>query len=69
MATLTEQLDALKAARASGEKSVSYNGKRVEYRDMAELQQAISAVQAELDAESSTPRTRSGLAYFNRGFN
>lgn len=65
---LQDQLDALKAARASGEKVVSYNGKRVEYRDISELERAISAVQNELEAESGTIRSRSSVAYYGRGF-
>jgi hypothetical protein len=68
MATLQEQLDALKAARATGEKRVTYNGKTVEYRDIAEIEQAISAVQGEIQSTSSTPTSRSAVAYFGRGF-
>lgn len=67
MATLEEQLDALKAARASGEKSVAYNGKRVEYRDIDEIEKAISAVEAELATQNSTTRSRSSVAYYGRG--
>lgn len=67
MATLQEQLDALKAARATGEKRVTYNGKTVEYRDVSELNQAIAAVEGEIAATSSTPTSRSALAYFRRG--
>lgn len=67
MATLQEQLDALKAARATGEKRVTYNGKTVEYRDISEIEKAIAAVEGEINAASSTPTSRSALAYFNRG--
>lgn len=68
MATLEEQLAALKAARATGEKRVTYNGKTVEYRDIAEIEQAIAAVEGELGAASATPRSRSAVGYFSRGF-
>lgn len=68
MATLQEQLTALKAARATGEKRVTYNGKTVEYRDISELNQAIAAVESEIQATSTTPTSRSSLAYFKRGY-
>ena len=68
MATLQDQLAALKAARGSGELRVTYNGKTVEYRSIDELTKAIAAVQGEIDAESSTPTFRSSVAYFDRGF-
>lgn len=68
MATLQEQLAALKAARATGEKRVTYNGKTVEYRDIAEIEQAIAAVEGELAAESPTTQCRSAVGYFSRGF-
>jgi hypothetical protein len=67
MATLEEQLDALKTARATGEKRVTYNGKTVEYRDIDEIEKAISAITAEIEGSTATPRTRSSVAYFGRG--
>ncbi|MGB0973205.1 MAG: phage head-tail joining protein [Mycobacterium sp.] len=67
MATLQEQLDALKAARASGEKRVTYDGKTREFRDIAEINQAIAAVEGEINGALATPRSRSAVAYFNRG--
>lgn len=67
MATLQEQLAALKTARATGEKRVTYNGKTVEYRDVSELNQAIAAVEGEMATTSATPTPRSSLAYFSRG--
>lgn len=68
MGLLDDQLTALKAARATGEKSVAYNGKRVEYRDVAELEMAIASVQAELDAAGNSTPPRSSVAYYGRGF-
>lgn len=68
MATLQDQLAALKAARATGEKRVTYNGKTVEYRDISELNQAIAAVEGEIAATISTPTCRSAVAYFRPGF-
>lgn len=67
MPATQEQLDALKAARASGEARVTYNGKTVEYRSISEIEQAIAAVESELAAQSGTPRSRSAVAYHSRG--
>jgi hypothetical protein len=65
MAYTTTQLAALQAALASGELSVEYDGKKVGYRSVAELERAISVVQGALEAGgtlASTPR-RSVAAY------
>lgn len=67
MAILQEQLDALKAARASGELRVSYDGRSVEYRSIAELTAAIAAVQAEIDDAAATPPARVIRTYAGRG--
>lgn len=67
-AELATQLEALKTARATGEKRVTYNGKTVEYREMSELNDAINTIQAELDAATGSKPSRSSLAYFGRGF-
>lgn len=46
--TLQARLDALKSALATGEKSVSYDNRRVDYRDIAEIQKAIAAVEKDI---------------------
>ena len=51
MATLAELLarkDALTAARSSGVARVSYDGKTVEYRSIAEIDRAIEALDREI---------------------
>ena len=51
MATLAElqtRRDALAAARASGVARVSYDGKTVEYRSLAEIDRAIEALDREI---------------------
>lgn len=57
--TLT-QLEAIEAAIASGELTVEYDGKRVTYRDMAELLKARDLIRAELieagTINETTPR-------------
>lgn len=44
-----EQLNAIDAALASGEKVIQYNGKRIEYRSIDELLKARQVVAAELN--------------------
>ena len=48
MAYTEEQLGALEAALARGEKRVTFGDKIVEYRSVEELQQAILAVKRDL---------------------
>ena len=51
MATLAElqaRKDALTAARSSGVARVSYDGKTVEYRSIAEIDRAIEALDREI---------------------
>lgn len=50
MAFTLEQLNAVKAAIASGELEVEFNGKRVKYRSMADLREAKELIEAELIA-------------------
>lgn len=61
MATVEElqaQLAKLKAARASGAKSISYDNRMVTYRDVAELNAAIASVEQELAALQGTNTVR-----------
>ncbi len=50
MAFTLTQLAAMEAAIASGEASVAYDGKRVEYRSIDDLMKAREVVRAELIA-------------------
>lgn len=50
MSFTLEQLTAVKAAIASGELEVEFNGKRVKYRSMTELREAKDVIEAELIA-------------------
>lgn len=51
MATFTvEQYNAIRAAIGSGELIVQHNGKRVEYRSMAELREAMTIIESDLIA-------------------
>lgn len=66
MAFTTAQLTALEEAIASGELTVSYEGKTVTYRSMADLQKAYDMVKSALEAAGTiteaAPR-RSYAAY------
>jgi hypothetical protein len=53
MATITElkaRREALSASRASGVARVSYDGRTVEYRSLAEIDRAIEALDREIAA-------------------
>jgi len=50
------QLNALKKALVTGERSVSFGDKTVEYRSVAELQAAIRSVEADIARGSGTPK-------------
>lgn len=50
--------DALKQAIASGVLRLSYDGRTVEYRSMAELKSALNEVEAALARDSGKPQTR-----------
>ena len=52
------QRDALRAAIASGVLRLSYDGKTVEYRSMADLKSALNDVEAALARENGEVQTR-----------
>lgn len=52
------QRDALKQAIVSGVLSISYDGKSVNYRSMAELKIALAEVEQGLAKDSGKPMTR-----------
>ncbi len=54
----TEQRDALKQAIASGVLRLSYDGKTVEYRSMADLKAALNEVETALARDSGKTQTR-----------
>jgi roadblock/LC7 domain-containing protein len=53
-----EHLLALREALASGEHRVTYDGKSIEYRSVAELKAAIAEVEATIARESGAPKSR-----------
>lgn len=66
MAFTQAQLDALNGALATGELSVEYDGKRVQYRSIDELLKARNIVSAEL-AGAAGAKSRVSLANFSKG--
>lgn len=52
------QRDALRQALVSGVLRLSYDGRTVEYRSMAELKSALNEVEAALARDSGKPQTR-----------
>ncbi len=52
------QRDALRKAIASGVLRLSYDGKNIEYRSMADLKSALNEVESALARESGKPQTR-----------
>jgi len=67
MAFTLTQLDAIETAIASGELLVEYEGKKVQYRSMADLMQAMNTVRAELIAAGLlTPPATTTVSYARR---
>ena len=61
MATLAElkaRREALLASRATGVARVSYDGRTVEYRSLAEIDRAIEALDREIAAAEGRPIVR-----------
>jgi hypothetical protein len=61
------QLDAVTAAIASGTLRVTYDGKTVEYRSLAELVQAKGMIERALNTASGTGRATHFNPAFDRG--
>lgn len=55
MAVTQEEIDHLRAVIVSGEKSASYDGRSVNYRDLAELRSLLASMEAELAGGAITP--------------
>ena len=53
-----EHLKALREALASGEHRVTYEGKSIEYRSVADLKAAITEVESTISRESGAPKSR-----------
>jgi hypothetical protein len=58
IAELKSRREALLASRSSGVARVSYDGRTVDYRSMAELDRAIEALDREIAAAEGRPIVR-----------
>jgi roadblock/LC7 domain-containing protein len=68
MSVITQaDLDALDRMIASGVTSMSYDGKRLEYRSLSELRQARATLATQLAAASGAERTAFVNPAFDRG--
>ncbi len=61
------ELDALKAAYASGTLRVSYDGRTVEYGSEGDLIRRIRTIEREIAATSGTGKPSRSLASFSKG--
>ena len=61
------ELDALKAAYASGTLRVSYDGRTVEYGSEADLIRRIRVVERGIATAAGKPRPSHSLASFSKG--
>ena len=73
MAYTEDQLTALEAALAKGEKRVTFGDKTVEYRSVEELKEAIRAVERGLSAQAANtglppPAPRQTRVITGKGF-
>ena len=66
MATLQQQLDALRDLKATGTLSVTHEGRRIEYRSMDEIDRAITDLAARIAAEAGAVRPVARRTTFRR---
>lgn len=63
------QIESLREAMAGGVLSIEYQGRKVTYRSMAEMRQAMALLKDQLaEANGSTCGTQRRFAVFNRGY-
>lgn len=62
MAWTSADLDAIKAAMAKGERTVSFADRSVTYRSVEELLRVKAEIEAELTAATTRPRQWIGVA-------
>ena len=67
MAYTAAERDALKSAIALGVTSVTYDGIRTEYRSLAEMQQILAQMEAEIADAAGTKVTRQILVRPKKG--
>ncbi|WP_413219099.1 phage head-tail joining protein [Tritonibacter mobilis] len=67
VATMQARLEALEELKASGVLSTTYEGKKVEYRSMSDLNMAITSLENKIAAATRTRRGAVGVIHFSRG--
>lgn len=67
VATMQARLEALEELKASGVLSTTYEGKKVEYRSMSDLNMAITNLENKIAAATSTRPRGAGMIRFSRG--
>lgn len=68
MPYIEQQLQALRDALASGVRRVRFADREVEFRDVAELKQAIATAEAEVAKSAGTPVVRQIRVSTGKGF-
>ena len=63
-----QQLQALRDALASGVRKVRFADREMEFRDVAELKQAIATAEADLAKSAGTPIARQVRVSTGKGF-
>jgi hypothetical protein len=63
-----QQLQALRDALASGVRRVRFADREMEFRDVAELKQAIATAEAEIAKAAATPMVRQIRISTEKGF-
>ncbi len=67
VATMQARLEALEELKASGVLSTTYEGKKVEYRSMSDLNMAITSLENKIAAATKNRRGSVGVIHFSRG--
>lgn len=70
MATLSDiesQLEALKKQRSSGVAKISYAGKSIEYRNLADIDKAIFKLEDEIKQAAGLKKSRTLKTYASKG--
>ncbi len=67
MALTQADLDALDAAIAKGEQSVSFGDRTVTYRSVSEMLRARAAIAQQLARSATSPRPRQYRGYSDKG--
>lgn len=68
MAYSQEQIDALRAAIATGVRRVNYNGRDVQYATTDEMLKVLAIMEGEVAQDAGIPLTKRSFARFSKGY-